>query len=204
MWRGSHTSHLPAHSPFSFHVYWSSQCDSTKLLSLCCGLSSRTWRYFSSSGSQSSLRNSWMHWALTSGIIEHKAFHNYVYSIWVPQTPNVKPILRPHLRAWNWRVVDNRQVYLLHPLWLIFYITLEASIAAMCSSASICPISTSHLNIRAAPAAWVVMPMLGLAELTAHSHPARPGWKIMSGIGGDRGVQRISHTFSFTCLEVPN
>lgn len=47
----------------------------------------------------------------------------------------------------------------------------------------------------------MVMPMLRLTELTAHSHPARAGWKIMSGIDGDRGVQRFSHAFSFSYLE---
>lgn len=112
-----------------------------RLLSLCCGLSSKTWHSFSSSGSQSSLKTGECIGSLPQ-TEEHRAFHNYVHAMWVPQTLHVKPILRAQVRAWIWRTVGNRQVPPLHPPWWIFYTKMQASTAAMCSSASICPIGT--------------------------------------------------------------
>lgn len=84
---------------------------------------------------------------------------------------------------------------------MIFYIKMQASMAAVCSSVSIYTISSPHMNCRASSP---VMPMLGLAEMTARSPPARPGYRILSGGRREQGEKapRELQVLSFAHLEV--
>lgn len=101
VWGGCHTFHVPARSPFSFHVYWSPQCFWIPGCSLCamdCHLGP---------GIPSILLDHGAPWETGECIgslpqtEENKVFCSCIHAMWVPQTPHVKPILRPHVRAWS-------------------------------------------------------------------------------------------------------
>ena len=73
--------------------------------------------------------------------------------------------------------------------------------AAVCSSASVDPVSMPHLNCRASPHNMNAASVLGQAEITACSPPARRGWRTLSSIQDwgveEGGAHAVSHAIIF-------